>query len=134
MCEHSAILLSRHCQRRCLFIYIYVYLNLNLNSTSLQFQLKLGSPYHILQILKIEKTSNVRRPQYSKGGISQQPLIGPYSNCKHKHSWPNYILEILKIKTTSKSLKWRWPPMENNLKCKDDLQSLENGTYVLCGN
>ena len=32
-----------------------------------------------------------------------------------------------------KSLKWRWPPMEDNLNCKDDLQCVQNVTYEFLG-
>ena len=46
-------------------------------------------------------TSNGRQPQNIKIGISQEPLIGSYSNCKLKLRWPNHILQILKMKTTS---------------------------------
>ena len=52
-------------------------------------------------------TSHERRPQNIKSGISQQPLVGSYSNFKLKLWGPNHIL---------KSSKWRWPPTEDNLK------------------
>ena len=42
-----------------------------------------------------------------KSGISQPPLIGPYSNFKLKLIWPNYIY---------KSFKWRGPLIEEHLK------------------
>ena len=37
-----------------------------------------------------------------KIGISQLQLIGWYSNFKHKLRWPNHMLQILKMETTSK--------------------------------
>ena len=40
-------------------------------------------------------------PQNIKSGISEQPHIVSYSNVKHKLRWPNHILQILKIETTS---------------------------------
>ena len=45
--------------------------------------------------------SKGRRPQNIKSGISQQPLIGLYSNFKLKLRRPNHILQILIMKTTS---------------------------------
>ena len=36
------------------------------------------------KIFKMKTTSNGRRPQNIKSGISQQPLIGSYSNFKLK--------------------------------------------------
>ena len=41
-------------------------------------------------------TSNGRQPQNINSGISQQPLIGSYSNFKLNLRWQNYILQILK--------------------------------------
>ena len=49
----------------------------------------------------MKTTSNGRQPQNIKSGISQQPLIGVYSNSKIKLRWTNYIIQILKIKMTS---------------------------------
>ena len=55
----------------------------------------------------MKTTSNGRRPQNIKIGISQQPRTGSYSNFKLKLRWPNNIF---------KSLKWRRPLMEDDLK------------------
>ena len=41
-------------------------------------------PNYILQIFTLKTTYNGRRPQNIKSGISQQQLIGSYSNFKHK--------------------------------------------------
>ena len=57
-------------------------------------------------------TFNGRRPQNIKSVISQQPLIGPYSNFKLKLLWPNPILQILKMKTTSSGRR------PQNIKCR----------------
>ena len=46
-------------------------------------------------------SSNGRRHQTIKSGISHQPLIGPYSNLKLMLIWPNHILQIFKMKKTS---------------------------------
>jgi hypothetical protein len=40
--------------------------------------LNLSLDDHILQILTMQTTSNGRRPQNIKSGISQKPLIGSY--------------------------------------------------------
>ena len=69
---------------------------------------------HILGILKMKTTSNGRRPQNIKRGISQQPCIWSYSNFKLKIRWPNLILQILKIKTTSNG-RWRGAKMTSKL-------------------
>ena len=45
-------------------------------------QLRLRWPKQIVQILKMKTTSHGRLPQNIKSGISQQPLIGSYSNLK----------------------------------------------------
>ena len=50
----------------------------------------------------MKMTSNGRQPQNIKSGISQQPLIGSYSNFKLKISGPNHILQIHQMKTTFK--------------------------------
>ena len=52
-------------------------------------------------------TSNGRRPPNIKSWISQQPLIGSSSNFKLKLRGPNQ---------NQKYLKWRRPPMEDDLK------------------
>ena len=51
------------------------------------------------------KSLKWRRPPMEedlKSRISQQPLIGSFSNIKLKLIWPNHILQILKMKTNSK--------------------------------
>ena len=55
----------------------------------------------------MKTTSDGRRPQHIKSWISQQPLIGSYSNLKLKLRGPNQ---------NRKCLKWRRPPMEDELK------------------
>ena len=42
-----------------------------------------------------------------KSEISEEPLIGSYSNFKLKLRWQTI---------SYKSIKWRWPPVEDNLK------------------
>ena len=39
------------------------------------------------------------------------------------------ILNLRLVTIFYKSLKWRWPKMEDNLNCKDDLQCVQNVTY-----
>ena len=56
---------------------------------------------HIFQILKIKTTSNGRRHLNIKSEISQQPLIGSYSNSKLISRCPNPILKIHKLKMSS---------------------------------
>ena len=58
-------------------------------------------------MLEMKTTSNGRRPQNIKSWISQQPLIGSSSNFKLKLRGPNKNI---------KCLKWRRPPMEDDLK------------------
>jgi hypothetical protein len=48
----------------------------------------------------MKTTSNGRRPQNIKTGISQQPLIGPYSNFELNLIIPNQKLP--EMRTTSK--------------------------------
>jgi hypothetical protein len=62
---------------------------------------------NILQIPKMKTSSNGRRHQTIKSGISQQPLVGLYSNLK---------LMFIKQTIFYKSLKRRRPQMEDNLK------------------
>ena len=57
-------------------------------------------------MLETNMTSNERRPQNIKCGISQQPLIGSFSNLKHKLRRPNQ---------NQKCLKQRRPPIEEDL-------------------
>ena len=66
------------------------------------------------------KSLKQRRPQNIKKGISPQPLIESYSYLKLKLRWPNHILQILKMKTTSNG---RQPQVE---RCP---QSVQNVTY-----
>ena len=54
----------------------------------------------------MKKTAYGRQPQNIKSGISQQPLIGSYSNFKLRLRQPKQSVQIL---------QWRWPPMEDNL-------------------
>ena len=49
----------------------------------------------------MKTTSNGRRPTNIKSGISQQPRIRSYSNFKLQLKWPNYVVQILLMKTTS---------------------------------
>ena len=56
---------------------------------------------------QMKTTSNGRQPQNIKSGISQQPLIGSFSNLKLKLRRPNQ---------SQKCLKQRRPPMEDDLK------------------
>ena len=44
-----------------------------------------------IKMLETKTTSNGRRPQNIKSGISQQPLIGSFSNLKLKLRGPNQI-------------------------------------------
>ena len=55
----------------------------------------------------MKTTSNGRRPQNIKSGISQQPLIGSYSYFKLNLDYQTILY---------KSFKWRGPPMEDDLK------------------
>ena len=57
----------------------------------------------------MKTTSNRRQPQNIKSGISQQPLIGSSSNFKLKLRGPTQI---------HKCLKWRQPPIEDDLQWK----------------
>ena len=49
----------------------------------------------------MKTTSNGRRPQNIKSGISQQPLIGSYSNVKLRLRRPKQTGQILQMKMTS---------------------------------
>ena len=60
-----------------------------------------------IKMLDMKTTSNGRRPQNIKSWISQQPLIGSSSNFKLKLRGPN---------KNNKCLKWRRPPMEDDIK------------------
>ena len=60
-------------------------------------------------MLEMKTTSNGRRPQNIKSWISQQPLIGSSSNFKLKLRGPNQ---------NQKYMKWRRPPMEDDLQWK----------------
>ena len=53
-------------------------------------------------------TSNGRRPQNIERGISQQPLIGSYSNSKLKLRGQNHSLLWVVMKTTKPKLKTAW--------------------------
>jgi hypothetical protein len=55
----------------------------------------------------MKTTSNGRQPQNVKSWISQQPLIGASSNFNLKLRGPN---------KNNKCLKWRRPPLEDDLK------------------
>jgi hypothetical protein len=55
----------------------------------------------------MKTTSNGRQPQNIKSWISQQSLIGSSSNFKLQLRGPN---------KNNKCLKWRRPPMEDDLK------------------
>ena len=59
------------------------------------------------KMLEIKTTSNGRRPQNIKSWISQQPLIGSSSNFK---------LKLRGLNQNQKCLKWRGPPMEDDIK------------------
>ena len=61
--------------------------------------------------LKWKKTSNGRRPQNIESWISQQPLVGSYSNFK------------LMLNHIFKCLKRRLPAMEDDFRCKEDLKT-----------
>ena len=56
------------------------------------FEFKLRGPNQNGILLEIKTTSNGRRPQNIKSGISQQPLIGSYSNFQLKLLRPTHIL------------------------------------------
>ena len=58
-------------------------------------------------MLEMKTTSNGRWPQNIKSWISQQPLIGSSSNFKLKLRGQNQNWNFL---------KWRQPPMEDDLK------------------
>ena len=76
--------------------------------SSSNFKLKLRGPNRNKKIIvEMKTTSNGRRPQNIKSWISQQPLIGSSSNFKLKLRGPN---------KNKKCLKWRRPPMEDDLK------------------
>ena len=48
--------------------------------------------------LQWKTTSNGRRPQNIKSGISQQPLIGSYSNFKLRLRRPKQSVQILQLR------------------------------------
>ena len=58
-------------------------------------------------------TSNGRWPQNMKSGISQQPLVGSYSNFKLKPIGSNQGVQRYQLKMTCSG---RWPLMEDDLK------------------
>ena len=58
-------------------------------------------------MLERKTTTNGRQPQNIKSWISQQPLIGSFSNFKLKLRGPNL---------NKKGLNWRRPLIEDNLK------------------
>ena len=49
----------------------------------------------------MKTTSNGRWPQNIKSGISQQPLIEPFSNFNLKFRGPNWKKKLLEMKTIS---------------------------------
>ena len=51
-------------------------------------------------MIEIKTTSNERRPQIIKSLISQQLLIGSYSNLKLKLRGPNHTKKMIEIKMT----------------------------------
>ena len=53
-------------------------------------------------MLEMKTTSNGRRPQNIKSWISQQPLIGSFSNLKLTLRGPNQNKKILEMKTKPK--------------------------------
>ena len=63
--------------------------------------------------LQRKTTTNGRRPQNMKSGISQQPLVGPYSNLKLMLIGSNQSLQRYQIKMTSNG---RRPLTEDDLK------------------
>ena len=76
--------------------------------SSSNFKLKLRGPNSNRKVLKMKMTSNGRRLQNIKSVVSQQQLIGSSSNFKLKLRGPNQNWNCL-------ILKWRWPPMEDDL-------------------
>ena len=60
-----------------------------------------------IKMIEMKTTSNGRRPQNIKRWIFQQPLIRSSSNFKLKLRGPNQ---------NQKCLKWRRPPMEDDIK------------------
>jgi hypothetical protein len=75
--------------------------------SSSNLKLKLRGPNKNIKLLEMKTTSNGRRPQNIKSWIPQQPIIGSSSNFKLKLIGPN---------KNTKCLKWRRPPMEDDLK------------------
>jgi hypothetical protein len=59
----------------------------------------------------MKMTSNRRRPQNMKTGISQQPLVGSYSNLKLKLIGSNQSKQKYKMNMTSNG---RRPPIEDD--------------------
>jgi hypothetical protein len=77
----------------------------NISATTGQILLKVMVSNQSAQSYEMKTTSKIRLPQNKKSGISQQPLVGFFSNLKLRLFGPNLSVQRYQMKTTSNGIR-----------------------------